>query len=353
MIDRDDIEAAVARGDITRAQADAIGEHARKRRSETGGYVSGEEGRFRLIGGFNDVFLFIGVALFVIGLLAAVFVSGSVLIMAVAAAGIVWLMAELLTARMRLTLPSILLAASFVMFVALAAAAVFGQTAIWQNFNIMETLTLPRVGLWFAGSSLAASALFYWRFGVPFATLLVAVSGIGIAFAALASYDITWPIIYFSPIILAAGIVSFLIAMWYDVSDPARVTARSDCAFWLHLLAAPLIVHTAMRGLAGPRDFSGSYDVRAVLVTVAVLALVAIIIDRRAILVAGLSYLAFAIAYTISALGHGASITAMLTFLVVGMFVLLLGVGWRPLRRLVIGLLPPFIPRHRLPPVQP
>jgi hypothetical protein len=351
MMERDDIEAAVARGVITREQADAMDELARSRRGEDA-YVSGEEGRFRLIGGVNDIFLVIGVALFVAGLLAAVFVSGSILFMSLAAAAIVWALAELLTARMRLTLPSILLAAAFMMFVALAAVAVFGQAAAWQNLSIFKTLTVPRIGMWFAGSALAASALFYWRFGVPFATLLMAVATIGIAFAVLASFDITWPIIYFNRTLLLAGIATFLVAMWHDFSDPARVTRRSDCAFWLHLLAAPLIVHTAMRGLAGPRDFSGTYDVRAVLVTVAVLAVVALIIDRRAILVAGLSYLAFAVAYAINALGHGASVTAMLTFLIVGVFVLLLGVGWRPLRRLVVGMLPGFIPRDRLPPVR-
>src|SRR2546430_3225670 len=35
----------------------------------------------------------------------------------------------------------------------------------------------------------------------------------------------------------------FLFAMWWDGSDRARLTRRSDVAFWLHLLAAPMIVH--------------------------------------------------------------------------------------------------------------
>lgn len=352
MIESEDVEAAVSGGVITRTQADAIAELARSRRGAGVGYTSGEEGRFRLLGGFNDVFLLIGVALFVGGLLAAIFLSGNISLASAAAAGIVWLLAELLTARMRLTLPSILLAAAFVLFVALGVGASFGRIPTWESFGIMATLSLPTVGLWFAGSALVAAALFYWRFGVPFATLLMALSVLGIAFALLARRDITWPITYFSPTLLVAGIASFIVAMWYDFSDPNRVTPRSDCAFWLHLLAAPLIVHTAMQGIAGDRSFSGSYDVRSVLVAVALLALVAIIIDRRAMLVAGLSYLAFAIAYTLQGLGHGASTTTMLTLLAVGGFVLLLGVGWRPLRRIVIGLLPGFVPRHRLPPVQ-
>ena len=37
--------------------------------------------------------------------------------------------------------------------------------------------------------------------------------------------------------------------MRYDLSDPARETRRTDAAFWLHLLAAPLLVHTLVRGM--------------------------------------------------------------------------------------------------------
>ena len=41
--------------------------------------------------------------------------------------------------------------------------------------------------------------------------------------------------------VLVLGIGVFLFAMRWDSSDPARVTRRSDVAFWLHLLAAPMI----------------------------------------------------------------------------------------------------------------
>ena len=43
--------------------------------------------------------------------------------------------------------------------------------------------------------------------------------------------------------VLLLGIGVFLFAMWWDASDRARLTRRSDVAFWLHLLAAPMIVH--------------------------------------------------------------------------------------------------------------
>ena len=43
--------------------------------------------------------------------------------------------------------------------------------------------------------------------------------------------------------VLLLGVAVFLYAMRWDSSDPARLTRRSDVAFWLHLLAAPMIVH--------------------------------------------------------------------------------------------------------------
>ncbi len=43
--------------------------------------------------------------------------------------------------------------------------------------------------------------------------------------------------------VLLLGIGVFLFAMWWDASDRTRTTRRSDVAFWLHLLAAPMIAH--------------------------------------------------------------------------------------------------------------
>jgi hypothetical protein len=52
-------------------------------------------------------------------------------------------------------------------------------------------------------------------------------------------------------LVLVLGIGTFLFAMWWDSSDRARLTRRADVAFWLHLLAAPMIVHPSSRS-AGP-----------------------------------------------------------------------------------------------------
>src|SRR3546814_10333745 len=44
-------------------------------------------------------------------------------------------------------------------------------------------------------------------------------------------------------LVLIAGLGVFTLAMWWDRSDRVRQTRRSDVAFWIHLLAAPMIAH--------------------------------------------------------------------------------------------------------------
>ena len=56
---------------------------------------------------------------------------------------------------------------------------------------------------------------------------------------------------------LLLGIGVFLLAMRWDSSDRARLTRRTDVAFWLHLLAAPMIVHPVFT-LLGLNDGSAS-----------------------------------------------------------------------------------------------
>ena len=49
-----------------------------------------------------------------------------------------------------------------------------------------------------------------------------------------------------SLVLIPIGLAIFATAMKFDMSDRNRVTQRTDIAFWLHLLAAPLIVHSVV-----------------------------------------------------------------------------------------------------------
>ena len=154
---------------------------------------------------------------------------------------------------------------------------------------------------------------------------------------------LNYPVAVFAPL----GIAVFLAAMKFDMSDRNRVTQRTDIAFWLHLLAAPLIVHSIVRPLLTDTAVDMASAV-AIVSLFAVLSLVALTVDRRALLVSSLLYLGYASSKFLSWSGV-ASENAGLSILIVGGTVLVLSVAWQPLRRIVLSILPQSI-RNLVPP---
>ena len=153
----------------------------------------------------------------------------------------------------------------------------------------------------------------------------------------------TYPVAVFTPL----GIAVFLAAMKFDMSDRNRVTQRTDIAFWLHLLAAPLIVHSIVYPLMAENALSTSTAI-AILSLFAVLSFVALVIDRRALLVSSLLYLGYANSQILTWSGIGSESLGF-SILIVGGTVLVLSVAWQPLRRLVLHILPAAI-RDLVPP---
>ena len=203
-----------------------------------------------------------------------------------------------------------------------------------------------------------AAGLYYWRFGLPFALLPTAASLVLFVVAAIQSTMGQPSSMLNSSITLVCGLAVFAVAMRYDVSDRERVTRRADCAFWLHLLAAPLIVHSLI--LLGTPSFIQFSDAAAmaIILIVAALAAIAIVIDRRALLVSALLYVGIVIAYAIDGpslwAGRSPQVDRNLVFfgtlLILGVLVITLGIGWMPLRRALMRLISPSI-ANRLPPI--
>jgi hypothetical protein len=362
MIEDDDLEAAVAEGVLTQAQVDAL------RTFEGGRQVSAERAddeRFRFMRGFNDFFFAVGIVLFGAGI---TFFSGISPLYNLFAAILIWALAELLVGRMRLVLPGILL-------VSLLAFFVFRMTRLDWSY-IAPLLRLPfhpvlqprtisgallgilePVGV--AGKALAAglaATVFYVRFRLPFALLVIAGSVVLILMMILGSILFPGPTSR-SLILLGCGLGVFAAAMAYDLSDRMRTTRTADCAFWLHLLAAPLIVHSLIQ-LIVPNAITGAVSMTTmsavtIFVIVAILAAIAVLIDRRALLVSALSYLGIAIGYTLTKTVQSGvdnrPVVIFSTLLILGAMVLILGAGWQPLRRVLLRLVPSaFV--NRLPP---
>lgn len=329
------LEAAVSAGVIDRATAQRLEPYL------AGGASSAEvtdpdDEKLRLVTGFNDIFVTIGILMF---LGALTFLTFSFPIIAAAA----WALAEFFTRRRRMALPSIVLLIAFVGGVFLSVQAPFSQS-LWVGSALHDSPGLTVI----AGIAAAiAAAVHWWRFQVP----ITVAAGVAALLAILVA--LTW---IFTPDLLAnhplavflpAGIAVFALAMWFDARDLKRQTRRTDVAFWLHLLAAPLIVHPLLTGVMNGDPTVG--EASQVIVAFLLLAVVALVIDRRAMLVSCLVYLAYAAGTLIQAAGAQSSSFAFST-LAVGAVVLMLSAAWRPLRRAFMGLLPQSL-RSRLPAV--
>jgi len=139
--------------------------------------------------------------------------------------------------------------------------------------------------------------------------------------------------------VLLLGIGVFLFAMRWDSSDPARVTRRTDVAFWLHLLAAPMIVHPVFT-LLGLNDNSATVGEGLVVVVLyVVIGLVALAIDRRALLVSALAYVLYALNALFQQFG-AVELNVALTALVIGSTLLMLSAFWHQARGMVVRPLP-------------
>jgi hypothetical protein len=124
------------------------------------------------------------------------------------------------------------------------------------------------------------------------------------------------------------------------MADPHRVTRKASAGFWLHVIAAPAIVNTIALTLFD----AGSVPAQTLLAAfLALMALFAVVIDRRSFLVAGVGYVV-ALAITVVE-GQAFSVILML-----GAALVLLGAQWERLRRAIMRGLPAFPGKGRLPP---
>ena len=296
-----------------------------------------DEERFRLLTGFNDIFVAIAAALV---LLALGWLGGlaSHPLGAALVAAASWGIAEYFTRRRRMALPSILLLLTFVGGVFLLCITLLGAA----DPALSETGRALRLAAGAAGAAVAAW-LHWRRFMVPITVAAGVAATAGTVLALLAG---ALPVLRdLLPLgILLAGLVVFALAMRWDASDPERVTRRADVAFWLHLAAAPMIVHPAFHLLRQDRSVA---DAALAVSVYVVLAVVALAVDRRALLVSGLAY----VLYSISALVRGegsAGLSLALAALAIGCGLLLLSALWQQARRSTVRLLPEGL-RRRLP----
>lgn len=145
----------------------------------------------------------------------------------------------------------------------------------------------------------------------------------------------------FAWITLGIGLLVFALAMVFDGSDPHRVTRRSSQGFWLHIVAAPMLVNTVALTLL-EQETAGARLLLFILMMG--FALVAIIIDRRSFLIAAIGYLVGLAAIVFD--GDGAAFT----ILALGVVLLTLGAFWTQIRAKLLTSVFYWLPLGRLPP---
>ncbi len=309
--------------------------------------VSPDEERFRFLGGFNDIFVTLGLFLLIGALYGFSDSYGSIQAFAVLSAVIALGLSEIFARIFRLALPGIILALMFTGAVWLALVSTFDVSN-----DILSVAAQGRFGIFIAIGTALAASFHLWRYRVPINGLLIAAALLsGFLAAFILIFGLGAFMDYYLYALLVFGIAVFVAALSLDSSDPNRVTRRSDIAFWLHLLAAPLIIHPIARQLVGDDWNLTFFKAGVILFGFIALSIVALVIDRRALLVSTLSYAGAAVTFLIGKISTMGN-TAPPTLLALAFIVLFLSIGWHRLRRFVLLALPQGKWRTALPPVR-
>lgn len=322
----DDLDAAVRHGVIDAAARDRLVLFARSRRAGEGDIPEGET--FRLLTGFNDIFVSIGIVL-TLGALGTLAGIGLGLLLVLLAA---WGLAEYFTRVRRLALSSIVLLVGFVLSAFFWTGALLsGPEGLFSSGHESGVIIA-------SAAAMLAAAAHWWRFRVP-VTVAAGFAAFGAAVIA-AVHQVNDTVLSASPayVFLPLGLAAFALALGFDMSDRDRLTRRTDTAFWLHLLAAPAIVHSALWSIVTKGDL-GATGAAMVITLFCVLSVVALVVDRRAILVSSLSYLIYALGTLMSSTRELFGSYAF-SALVAGGIVLLLSVAWQSLRSALMAVLP-------------
>lgn len=345
-----ELNGAVEAGVLTRDSADAFRAHVAASRHAP---IVDEE-QFRLITGFNDIFVVIAIAL---GFVALGQLGGRTGALFIAAGA--WALAEFFTRRRRMALPSIVLVAAFVIGLFAGTMALLDPNVGRSGGELRE-----EIAVLIAAAVAIAGAVAHWvRFRVPITVAIITAAGtVALLSAILAALDLSPETLgrVLPWIVLAAGLAIFAFAMRWDVSDPTRQTRRADVAFWLHLLAAPMTAHPIFLSLGlvgggvlfggfGEGDMGGAsaWSAVAAVALYLVFGFVAVVIDRRALLVSGLAYVLYAF-YRLVQTSVSVELGFALSALVIASALLLLSAFWTNVRAAVLAALPDDL-RARLP----
>jgi drug/metabolite transporter (DMT)-like permease len=150
------------------------------------------------------------------------------------------------------------------------------------------------------------------------------------------------------------GVALIALGIALDLRDPTRTGAWHEWAMWLFVVGSPLAVHPMFVTVIRDRvqnGFSEGGMIALVLALAFIVSFVGLLLDRRSLVTSSLIYLASAFGYLLfRSVGDPISLLGIIP-LIIGVYVILLGVAWQPIRRTVLHNLPgqailQYLPRY-------
>jgi hypothetical protein len=356
MYSESELDGAVKAGILSPEALVALRAHVATQRGEAS---TADDEQVRLITGFNDIFVTIACALVIFAGATAGRTFGGLLV-AIAS----WGMAEMFTRRRRMALPSIVLMLSFTIglgvFAGMMVQGMLSPAEIGEHY--LDYQNHPQiylrheyypwqVALTAASGAIAAGlgALGHWRrfhVAITVAAVVAALVLLILSAVAAATGSQLESNAFIAPAALVCGLGVFAFAMRWDLADPARTSLKADIAFWLHLLAAPLIAHPLFYWMGVTQGDAISTGTALGVVALYVgFGIVALAVDRRALLVSALAYVLIALARLFDKAGHVEQSVAI-TALVIGSALLALSAFWGAIRSGLLGRLPSSLTAH-------
>ncbi len=316
----EDLDDAIEEGIFTETSVTAFRSYI----SESNSLPVADEENIRLVMSFHDVFVVIACLLL---LISSAWVATSVhpALAMVVVSMLSWGLSELFARKRKMALPAIVLLMTFV-------------GSIFACFMVLFDSTPERMFVLSAAAASIGAWLHWKRFQVP---ITVAAGAAFVVMFVVSLFMIIYPNLfdYTLYLIFLSGIITFCIAMIWDSADISRITRKSDVAFWLHLVSAPLIVHPIFSNLGVLKGDDSLISVVTIMGLYAVLTIISLIVDRRAFMVSSLVYVLFALTVLLGTYGlAGDSIAFVGVF--IGFSLLMLSGFWHKARCQLVNYLP-------------
>lgn len=286
--------------------------------------------RFRIVSGFSEVFICIGLLLLFASMSGIFHLSiKNAAVVACLMAGSAWLSACYFVARKRFLLPSI--------FSCLYAASALGG-ALWlmqsSSGDAYFFRDMSARSLWSnllpLGASFTLLVTAAWRFRIPFLMLPIGILFTGMVLLVGQSVGNS---VSYRLILIFCGMLILGTAIYFDLKDPHRVRRASDFAFWSYMIGSPLTIHPIFITFLVNVRVGGISLAIFLIVFSAVVTIAALMINRRALVLSTLIYLAGSLAYLTGQLaGSRSALIVLLPLFIIGFYVVCLGTHWKRAR---------------------